>query len=86
MLENTLVKEGRMEITLPNSEQVVTGCDAWALSGASSLTAPTAATSYIAGTLTGSAPNWKCSWASDLTGGASYGVRLASASSTAKAG
>jgi len=86
MLENTLVKEGRMDITLPNTEQVVTGCDAWALSGATSLTAPTAATSYIAGTLTGTAPNWRCSWASDLTGGASYGVRLASASSTAKAG
>jgi len=33
MLENALVKDGTMAISMPNSEFVATGCDVWALSG-----------------------------------------------------
>ena len=33
MLENTLVKEGAMAVTMPNSEFIATGCDVWDLSG-----------------------------------------------------
>jgi len=33
MLENTLVKDGTMAISFPDSTFVATDCDVWALSG-----------------------------------------------------
>jgi len=87
MPENTIPKGGYLKIGLPSSSFTPTKCNAWSLTGATSLKYPgDSATGLLTGTVSGAAPTWYCTWSAALTGGSAWGIHLDAASSTLTAG
>lgn len=88
MPENSIPKGGYLKIGLPTSSFTPTACNAWDLTGASSLKWPgdTATASFVKGTISGNAPTFYCTWAAEITGGKAWGMHFDAAGTTLTAG
>ena len=73
-MDEALPISGAMTIVLPFTTLAVTSCNVWPVT--TDLKYPTATTSVIAGTLSGTGSTWYCSFKVALTKNTAYGIRL----------